>query len=102
METYNDNFVYKEVSPQGDVFYFDYYYELHRLDGPAVELENGDVGYYIHGAKHREDGPAVILANGTKYWYTDGKLHREDGPAVEHRNGTKMWYERGRIKHVEF
>ena len=32
---------------------------------------------------HREDGPAVELPEGTRFWFLNGKLHREDGPAVE-------------------
>lgn len=48
---------------------------FHRIDGPAIELLNG---------------------NGTKYWYIDGKQHREDGPAVERANGDKEWYLNGK------
>jgi len=31
------------------------------------------------GKLHREDGPAVELDNGDKSWWVNGKLHREDG-----------------------
>ena len=52
---------------------------------------------------HREDGPAVELPEGTRFWYLDGKLHREDGPAVEHPNGTSEWYRNGeRLSEEEF
>ena len=64
----------------------------HREDGPAVEYENGDKGWYINGKLHREDGPAVEWADGTKSWWFDGKCHREDGPAVVWSNGDKEWW----------
>ena len=38
----------------------------HREDGPAVELADGSVGWFINGQLHREDGPASILYDGTK------------------------------------
>ena len=58
----------------------------------------GDKLYYSDKtmtALHREDGPAAELGNGNKYWYVNGKLHRENGPAVEHINGYKSWYLNG-------
>ena len=47
--------------------------ELHRLDGPAVENDNGEFVWYKDGKIHREQGPAVrvILTDGTvveQYW----------------------------------
>jgi hypothetical protein len=33
--------------------------KLHRVDGPAIEYENGDGSWYIDGLLHREDGPAI-------------------------------------------
>ncbi len=44
------------------------------------------------GELHRVNGPAVELANGAKYWYLNGKRHRTDGPAVEYANGHKEWW----------
>ena len=41
---------------------------------------------------HREDGPAVELLDGTKLWWLNGQLHREDGPAIEYPNGSTSWY----------
>ena len=46
---------------------------------------------------HREDGPAVVLANGDKLWCINGQLHREEGPAIERANGDKHWYIKGII-----
>jgi len=34
---------------------------------------NGDRGWYLNGELHREDGPAVELANGVCEWYLNGK-----------------------------
>jgi len=44
------------------------------------------------GLLHRLDGPAVEQEDGTKAWFQNGKLHREDGPAAIHFYGTKEWW----------
>jgi hypothetical protein len=44
------------------------------------------------GDLHREDGPAVELDNVYKAWYQNGLRHRLDGPAVELHNGYNAWY----------
>jgi hypothetical protein len=69
---------------------------LHRLDGPAIEWNNGQKEWWQNGELHRLDGPAIECANGTKHWYKDGKLHRIDGPSKELSDGTKQWYKNGR------
>lgn len=66
--------------------------QLHRADGPAVELANGTQFWYQNGKEHRTDGPAVEWANGTCVWYREGRLHRTDGPAVEYADGTCEWW----------
>ena len=71
--------------------------KLHRVDGPAVELANGDKHWYLNGKLHREDGPAIEYANGSKSWCLNDKLHREDGPAIEDANGDKCWYLNGKL-----
>ncbi len=48
------------------------------------------------GQRHRLDGPAVELANGDKYWHQNDRLHRLDGPAIELANGIKSWYIKGK------
>ena len=73
---------------------------LHRLDGPAVEFENGDKFWYKDGKQHRDEKdpytgltlPAVEYKNGDKFWYKDDQQHRLDGPAVEYKTGDKFWY----------
>ena len=68
---------------------------LHRLDGPAIERNNGMKEWWIYGERHRDNGPAIEFKNGTKCWYQNGKLHRLDGPAVEWFDKRKAWYING-------
>lgn len=65
---------------------------FHRVDGPAVECNNGTVEWYMNGVRHRVDGPAVEHATGDKEWFANGKLNRENGPAVEYSDGTVEWW----------
>ena len=69
--------------------------QLHRTDGPAVELSNGTKCWYLNGELHREDGPAVEYPNGYNAWYLNGQYHRLDGPAIEYSDGYKYWYLNG-------
>ena len=54
--------------------------------------QHGNKVWYQNGQLHRTDGPAVELANGTKAWYQNDQQHRTDGPAVELANGRKEWF----------
>ena len=72
-------------------------YQLHRVDGPAIEYPNGDKEWYQNGLLHREDGPAVEYADGDKIWYQNNKRHRLDGPAIERADGDKAWYISGQL-----
>ena len=77
-----------------------YYYLngiLHREDGPAIELVNGDRAWWVNGKLHREYDPAIEHGNGTKIWYKNGKLHREAGSAVAFADGYKKWYLNGKF-----
>ncbi len=71
--------------------------ELHRLDGPAVEMTDGSKLWYVDGKIHRLDGPAIECPDGYKQWYVDDKLHRLGGPAVEDADGYKAWYVNGEL-----
>ncbi len=75
--------------------------KLHRLDGPAVEWNNGSKFWYKNGLRHRENGPAVECSYGSKEWYINGKRHREDGPAVECSYGSKTWCLNGKYYYNE-
>ena len=85
---------YIKITEYGDKFYHsDKEMKIrHREDGPAIEWETGEKGWYLNGKLHREDGPAIECAYGGKYWYLNGKCHREDGPAIERANGYKEWW----------
>lgn len=66
---------------------------LHREDGPAVLLPNGDVFFYQNGLLHREGKPCSVLADGSRVWCLYGVPYREDdGPVVISKNGEKLWY----------
>jgi hypothetical protein len=69
--------------------------ELHREDGPAIELASGYKEWWVNGALHREDAPAIEVNDGYKARYLNGQLHREDGPAVEWSDGSKEWWVNG-------
>jgi hypothetical protein len=70
-------------------------HQLHRVDGPAIELSGGTKSWFLNGNYHRVDGPAIEYFNGSKEWYLNGQRHREDGPAIERADGTKSWYLNG-------
>jgi death-on-curing family protein len=75
--------------------------KLHRTDGPAVEWADGRKEWYVDGKRHRTDGPAIELADGYKAWYVDGKLHRTDGPAIEYADGDKEWWVNGKLHRTD-
>lgn len=75
--------------------------ELHKLDGPAVIYENGDLAWYKNGEQHRLDGPAEIHANGDQFWYRDGKRHRENGPAEIRTKGDQIWYQNNQCHRLD-
>ena len=60
-----------------------------------MEKDDGSKFWARDGQLHRDDGPAIELADGTKMWYRSGQIHRDDGPAVEFPNGDKYWYRDG-------
>jgi hypothetical protein len=69
--------------------------DYHRIDGPAIERNDGYKSWFINGERHRLDGPAIEWDNGTKEWFINGERHREDGPAREFTNGYKEWWLNG-------
>lgn len=81
--------------------------EVHRDNGPAIVLSNGDTYYYKNGEIHRDYAPAVITRDYACYWQ-NGEKHRDGGPAEFHwvKYGgtsyaknitTKVWYKHGKI-----
>ena len=57
----------------------------------------GDKFWYFNGVYHRVNGPAVERNNGHKSWCLNGEYHRINGPAVEYTDGTKAWFLNGKI-----
>jgi len=47
--------------------------QVHRVDGPAIILTNGDKFWYVNDLRHRTDGPAVQWADGYCEWWVDGR-----------------------------
>jgi len=64
-----------------------------------MEYANGDKYWYKNGELHREDGPAVELANGKKYWYLNGKRYEKNEFDIEMNNDLaddiSDWYNDG-------
>jgi hypothetical protein len=69
-----------------------------KKDKAHLVTEGGIIPYYQWGTwdLHRVDGPALEVHCGDKHWYFDGKSHRIDGAAVEFNCGDKRWYLTGR------
>ena len=81
------------INANGNKIWYNDNREPHRLDGPAIEWDDGSKEWWVNGKPHRLDGPAVECANGGhKEWFVNGKRHRLDGPAIEYANGAKAWY----------
>ena len=91
----------REVDAFGHVRYYNKEGQRHRLDGPAVEMANGDKEWWIDGKLHRLDGPAVDWVDEYKAWCQNGKLHRLDGPAREWGDGSKEWWLNGKYYKTE-
>lgn len=66
--------------------------KLHRIDRPAIELEDGTIEYYEHGKLHRVDGPAAIHTSGYRAWAICGVRHRSGAPARIYPCGATEWY----------
>ncbi len=76
---------------------------LHREDGPAREMANGDKSYWINGKCHRDgDLPSIICSNGEKYYSINGLLHREGNmPAIDYPNGDKSYWNHGKLHRTD-
>jgi hypothetical protein len=49
--------------------------KIHRIEGPAIEYNNGDTEWFLNGMRHRLDGPAIDYVNGFMEWYLYGKRY---------------------------
>ena len=64
-----------------------------------INEDGGKVWYLPSKGKdhiHRLDGPAVEWEDGSKAWWVDNKIHRLDGPAVEFEEGSTHWWLNGK------
>lgn len=77
--------------------YFNDYYQLHRLDGPAVTHQDGTQEWWLDGYLHRTDGPAIIRPSGGQEWWLYAYRHRTDGPAVVYPDGRQEWWINGNL-----
>lgn len=71
--------------------------QFHRLDGPAIEWQDGTKYWYVNHELHRTDGPAVERPDGREEWWCRGRPHRLDGPAFTNLDGTQEWWIHGRM-----
>jgi len=91
-----ESFYDVEMDDDGNIYYYNENYRLHRLNGPAVEHIDGYKEYWVDGKRHRLDGPAIIYPNGTEEYWVDDKLHRLDGPAIIWYDGSKEYWINGK------
>ena len=76
------------------ISYNDYGKIPNKQRNGIYEVENWGIFYFVNGKIHREDGPASVIINGNKFWFVNDKWHRLDGPAVERNNGdVEYWIE---------
>jgi len=63
----------------------------------VVKVDNeGTIRWYQNGKLNRIDGPAIEGEDGYKAWCRNGKFHRIDGPAVKCSNRAKFWFINGK------
>lgn len=56
------------------VFHYDKDGLLHRIDGPAVDSENGFGVFYRHGKLHNTTGPAINYQHEYHWYVNDVKI----------------------------
>ena len=62
-----------EIDKWGTKQWYNEMGQLHRLDGPALILFDGTIGWFQNDKCHRTDGPAIIREDGTEEWWINGK-----------------------------
>ena len=60
------------ISVCGDKVWCKQNEKIHRLNGPAMQFDNG-TRWFQNNKPHRLDGPAKSFANGVKQWFYHGK-----------------------------
>jgi hypothetical protein len=59
------------------MIYFNEEEQPHRIDGPAIECEDGHKEYWVNGKLHRIDGPAIEWPYGDKEYWVNGERYTE-------------------------
>lgn len=74
-----------------------------------VEGDDGTKQWHLNGQLHRMDGPAIEMPDGSRGWFQNGLAHRTDGPALEYPDNIgypgdlkQYWYRGERISEEEF
>jgi hypothetical protein len=49
-----------------------------------VKVYDYKTEWFQNGERHRLDGPAIECEDGSKAWFQNGERHRLDGPAIEY------------------
>lgn len=65
------------IDENGNRFWFNKEGELHRKDGPAIEMSDGSKEWYVNGERHRIDGPSVEWRDGNEVYWLDGKYYNK-------------------------
>ncbi len=66
------------IAKYGNSYFWLFYKQRHRIDGPAIEWYDGTKSWFVDGRKHREDGPAYIFANGDREWWLNDIHYRQE------------------------
>jgi hypothetical protein len=62
----------------------------------AVSCAGSKIWHDKRSRRHRLAGPAVIYNDGDMWWYSHGVIHRDDGPAQEWPSENQFhWYKHG-------
>lgn len=77
-EWYSCGVKYKAKTTSGVVYYFGATGNLHRMNGPAVEYEDGYKEWWKNGQLHRLDGPAIEDVSGHKEWWINGTQYTKE------------------------
>jgi len=72
----NESESFMKINKFGDKIWKTNDGKFHRLDGPAIEFNDGYKEWWFEGRIHREDGPAILYKNGGKSWFLNDILYR--------------------------
>jgi hypothetical protein len=67
--------IYRDTSSSTKYTTYHYHGQPHRLNGPAILWNDGDLRWGQYGSYHRLNGPAHVDKNDGVRWYTRGRQH---------------------------